>query len=85
MLKAGLELRRADGRVDHPHPALLVWPAKDRVFSEAGARRLAETIPHARWETVPDSYSWIPEDRPDLLAGLLLNFLTDHRFITQNP
>lgn len=68
----------------YPHPALVVWPDEDRVFPAAGARRLAETIPNARWTSVPDSYSWIPEDQPQLLAGLLTEFLQEHGFAPRN-
>jgi pimeloyl-ACP methyl ester carboxylesterase len=68
----------------YPHPALVVWPTEDRVFPADGARRLAETIPNARWTSVPDSYSWVPEDQPEVLAGLLGEFLRSHGFTTQN-
>lgn len=68
----------------YPHPALIVWPEEDRVFPAAGARRLADTIPNARWASVPDSYSWVPEDQPGVLAELLADFLREHGFIAGN-
>jgi pimeloyl-ACP methyl ester carboxylesterase len=56
-------------------PALVVWPTEERFFPAEGARRLAQTMPRARLVTVDDSYSWMPEDRPDVLADLLAEFL----------
>lgn len=69
---------------DYPHPALVVWPTEDRVFPVAGARRLVETIPSARWATVADSYSWMPEDQPQVFAELLAAFLREHGFSEGN-
>ncbi len=57
-------------------PALIVWPTEDRVFPAEGARRLAETLPDAELVEVTDSYSWVPEDQPAVLAGLLESFLS---------
>ena len=58
-------------------PALVVWPTEERVFPHEGALRLAEIMPNARLVSVDDSYSWIPEDQPDLLVELLSAFLDE--------
>ena len=57
-------------------PSLIVWPTEDRVFPAEGARRLADTLPDAELVEVADSYSWVPEDQPAALAGLLASFLS---------
>jgi pimeloyl-ACP methyl ester carboxylesterase len=56
-------------------PALVVSPIEDRIFPIDGARRLAQTMPNARFATVADSYAWIPEDQPAQLARLLRDYL----------
>ncbi|MEN4445942.1 alpha/beta hydrolase [Mycobacterium sp. SM3041] len=66
---------RAPKLAEYRGPTLIVWPTEDRVFPASGARRLAEMIPDARLVNVDDSYSWIPEDQPEVLATLLSEFL----------
>ena len=56
-------------------PALLVWPREDRFFPCAHAERLAAIIPDATLDVVEDSYSFVPEDRPDALAASMNAFL----------
>ena len=59
-------------------PVLLAWAAEDRLFPLALARRLAALLPHATVVTVPDSYTFVPEDQPDLLARLVVDFARAH-------
>ncbi len=66
---------RAPKLAEYRRPTLIVWPTEDRVFPAEGARRLAEMIPDAQLVTVDDSYSWIPEDQPEVLATLISEFL----------
>jgi pimeloyl-ACP methyl ester carboxylesterase len=55
-------------------PVLLAWAPEDRFFPMDHARRLAELLPDARIEEVPDSYTFVPEDQPDLLVRLIGQF-----------
>ncbi|MDQ5808308.1 MAG: alpha/beta hydrolase [Actinomycetota bacterium] len=52
-------------------PALVAWATEDRVFPPEHGRRLASILPDARLEEVADSYSFVPEDQPEWLAGLI--------------
>ena len=56
-------------------PTLIAWAAEDRFFPLAHAKRLADLIPHARLELVADSYTFISEDQPAVLAELIADFL----------
>ncbi|HEY2636754.1 MAG TPA: alpha/beta fold hydrolase [Solirubrobacteraceae bacterium] len=52
-------------------PALIAWSAKDLLFSKEHARRLAELLPQGRLEWIEGARSFSPEDRPEVLAGLI--------------
>ncbi|MFF0146372.1 pimeloyl-ACP methyl ester carboxylesterase [Amycolatopsis sulphurea] len=55
-------------------PVLLVWPPEEKLFPISLAHRLAELLPHAELVEVPDSYTFVPEDQPDVLAGHIKRF-----------
>lgn len=55
--------------------ALVVWASDDRVFPLDHGRRLARLL-SADLVEVEDSYSFIPEDRPDRLAQAIREFAT---------
>jgi pimeloyl-ACP methyl ester carboxylesterase len=55
-------------------PVLLAWSAEDRFFKIAFAERLAAVFPDARVEPVADAFTFLPEDQPDVLAGLIVEF-----------
>ena len=56
-------------------PALVVWAADDKFFPREHGRRLAELLPHGRFELVADSRTFIPEDNPEALVKLLHSVL----------
>lgn len=58
-------------------PTLIAWAADDRFFKESLGRRLADQIPRARLEMIPDSYTFVPEDQPELLADAITTFLSE--------
>lgn len=60
-------------------PALVVWNPEDRFFPLEHARRLAELLPDSRLELIDDSYTFVPEDQPERLAGLLDSFAAETR------
>src|SRR5437763_16219910 len=70
LLEAAERLRAFD------KPALIVWPPEDPVFLFEHAKRLAELLPNATLVEVEDSWGFVSEDRPDVLAreiGLFLD------------
>jgi pimeloyl-ACP methyl ester carboxylesterase len=56
-------------------PALVVWAADDRFFPVEHGRALADLMPNARFELVERSRTFIPEDQPERLVELMLDFL----------
>ena len=56
-------------------PVLLVWAGEDRVFPLPLGRRLAAAFPDARLVEVADSYTFVPEDQPAVLADLITEFI----------
>ena len=59
-------------------PVLLAWAAEDRFFKIAFAERLAAVFPNARLESIADSNTFVSEDQPDVLAGLIAEFAGSH-------
>ena len=67
-LEAAERLRRFD------RPALIAWAIEDRFFKLRFGERLAEAIPDARLERVPDSWTFMPIDQPQRLGRLIADF-----------
>jgi pimeloyl-ACP methyl ester carboxylesterase len=60
------------------HPTLIVWGEDDPHFGPDWGRRLREEIPGAeRLELLPDTGHLLMEERPDDLARLIADFLTN--------
>jgi pimeloyl-ACP methyl ester carboxylesterase len=55
-------------------PVLIAWAPEDRFFPLAHARKLAELLPGAWVEEVPDSRTFVSEDQPELVARLIGDF-----------
>jgi 3-oxoadipate enol-lactonase len=71
---------RFDGRRDLARirvPALVVAGAEDATVHLAAKKALADGIPGARFEVVPNSGHATPVDRPDVFNDLLVDFLSD--------
>jgi pimeloyl-ACP methyl ester carboxylesterase len=68
-------LEAADLLQSFDKPALVVWAADDKFFPREHGRRLAELLPQGRFELVSDSRTFIPEDNPEALVGLLHSVL----------
>lgn len=65
-------------------PVLLLWPRDAPYFPFAHAERWAEILPDARIVEVPDSYTFVAEDQPDLVAREIRRFiLNNEKFTTQ--
>ena len=56
-------------------PVLLTWATEDRVFPLRFAQRLASVLPEAKLVEVADSYTFVPEDQPAVLAELIMEFI----------
>jgi pimeloyl-ACP methyl ester carboxylesterase len=69
-------VRASEGVSAFQGPALVAWAADDRFFPRAHGERLAELLPEGRFELVPRSRTFIPEDNPTRLVELLAAFLT---------
>lgn len=55
-------------------PVLLAWATEDRLFPFRYAEWLAKDFPQARLEHIDNSYTFVPEDRPEELAELIASF-----------
>lgn len=68
-------LAAAEMLSEFDRPVLLAWAEEDRLFPLALAHRLAEVLPNARVVQIADSYTFVPEDQPEVLADLILREL----------
>jgi len=59
-------------------PALVIWAADDRLMPLRHGKRLAELLPQGELITVDDSFTLIPIDKPDELAGHITSFVKTH-------
>ncbi|MFF2555726.1 alpha/beta fold hydrolase [Nocardia sp. NPDC058058] len=71
-----LEAARSFGDIEIP--VLVVWAAEDKFFPVAGAERLARDFPNATLRLIDDSYTFLPEDQPELLSTTILEFTRLH-------
>jgi pimeloyl-ACP methyl ester carboxylesterase len=55
-------------------PALIAWSREDRFFPPEHGERLSKVIPGARLEWIEGARTFSPEDRPERLAELILDF-----------
>lgn len=60
-------------------PVLIAWGEDDLFFLKKYARRLERDFPDARLEFLPGSRAFVPEDRPERLAGLIEAFLLSRK------
>jgi pimeloyl-ACP methyl ester carboxylesterase len=63
-------------------PVLLAWAPEDRFFPLDHARRLAELLPNAHVEEVPDSLTFVCEDQPERVAQLVSDFASQASAVT---
>jgi pimeloyl-ACP methyl ester carboxylesterase len=60
-------------------PTRIVWGTRDRFFTVALARRLANTFPRARLDEIDDATTFISIDRPDTVADAILKVIAESR------
>ena len=60
-------------------PTLLVWGAQDAFQPLSYGQRLADAMPNAQLEVVEQAGHFLPEDAPETLARLIVNFAIGKR------
>lgn len=70
-------LEAAAALASFERPTLFAWAPEDRLFKLAAAERLAEDIPDARIETIPDASTFVPFDQPERLAEIIGAFMRE--------
>ena len=78
-VNSDLTCAAADQLRSFPKPVLIAWAREDRVFAPELARRLADLMPDATLRWIDDSYAFTPEDQPEVLADLVIDFLARGR------
>jgi pimeloyl-ACP methyl ester carboxylesterase len=73
----GLLVETAQRLPGFDRPALVVWASEDRVMPPEHGRRLAALLPQGRLVEIDDSYTLIPEDRPERLAHVIRAFVDE--------
>ncbi|GAB3492770.1 alpha/beta hydrolase [Amycolatopsis cihanbeyliensis] len=63
---------------DFRKPVLLAWAVEDKLFPFRLAQRLAGELPNATLRAIGDSYTFVPEDQPQQLTELILEFTRHH-------
>jgi hypothetical protein len=58
-------------------PSIVAWGQADRFFSQELGRRLAATLPNSRLEPIADARTFVSEDEPEALAGLIRGFVRE--------
>ena len=66
-------------------PVVLAWAAEDRFFKISFAERLAAVFPDARVEPIADSYTFVSEDQPEVLAGIIEKCFSPSTSATSRP
>lgn len=81
-ITAMLNYYRAAARHPHPptrtltRPTMLVWGERDQALTTNLAERLDGWVPGIRVERLPQATHWVPEEYPDEVNRLLIDFLS---------
>ncbi len=70
-------LGAVDGLRRFDRPAIVLWGLRDVFFKVADGRRLIDTLPQARLETVESARTFVQLDAPDRVAELVRELATD--------
>jgi pimeloyl-ACP methyl ester carboxylesterase len=70
-------LAAAERLRDFDRPVLLAWAREDKFFKVKLAERLLERLPQGRLELIDDTYTFVPIDQPQRLAGLIREFVRE--------
>ena len=69
--------RAAERLAEFDKPVLVAWAADDRFFPLEHGRRLAQILPNGHFVSIEDSYTFVSEDQPDVLAKQIGGFLEE--------
>jgi pimeloyl-ACP methyl ester carboxylesterase len=73
-LKAESTVKAAARLPEFDKPALVAWSADDAFFALEDGKRLAQTLPNARFEVIADTRTFSMIDQPARLAALITEF-----------
>ncbi|OZC53002.1 hydrolase [Rhodococcus sp. RS1C4] len=62
---------------DFEKPVMVAWASDDKFFPFEHAERLVSDFPNARSTMIEGSRTWVSEDRPDVVAALIDDFVRD--------
>jgi pimeloyl-ACP methyl ester carboxylesterase len=65
----------SSGLADFEKPALVVWAPEDQMMPAEHGRQLADLLPDGRLVEIEDSYTLVPLDQLQRLAGALRSFI----------
>jgi pimeloyl-ACP methyl ester carboxylesterase len=65
----------SSGLADFERPALVVWAPEDQMMPAEHGRQLADLLPDGHLVEIEDSYTLVPLDQPQRLAGALRSFI----------
>jgi pimeloyl-ACP methyl ester carboxylesterase len=65
----------SSGLADFEKPALVVWAPEDQMMPAEHGRQLADLLPDGHLVEIEDSYTLVPLDQPQRLAGALRSFI----------
>jgi pimeloyl-ACP methyl ester carboxylesterase len=65
----------SSGLAEFEKPALVVWAPEDQMMPAKHGRQLADLLPDGRLVEIEDSYTLVPLDQPQRLAGALRSFI----------
>jgi pimeloyl-ACP methyl ester carboxylesterase len=65
----------SSGLAEFEKPALVVWAPEDQMMPAEHGRQLADLLPDGRLVEIEDSYTLVPLDQPQRLAGALRSFI----------
>lgn len=65
-------------------PVLIAWANENKIIPPTAAERMARDFPNATLKWVPDGHMLIQEDQPELLADIILDFMSSSEGETGN-
>ena len=75
--RRGEYLQAAEKLARFTKPALVLWAPESRMMRPENGPRLAKALPRGRLVEVPDSFTLMPEDQPQICAKEIRAFLAE--------
>lgn len=61
----------AEANAAFDKPVRILWAVEDKLMPREHGRRLQQVYPNANLQEIPDSYTLMPEDRPDVIVAAI--------------